>query len=1005
MVAVRLNLVARGPELSRLDRGLAEVLGGVGRVLFVRGDSGAGKTSLVTEFAARARASHPDLVVAVGRCDPQSGRDDAFLPFREVLQTLTGDASGAAPQDGTAPTDHPHRVRVLSRDTVAALGPSLVGLFIPGGALLANVGLMVARKKSEAGVRRLDEPPTVAVMDAAVDQDQILEQYVQVLRRLGQELPLLVVLDDLQWADTASLALLARIGRRLEGTKILVVGTFRTSDISVRDGADQHPLESVVNELSRQHGKIILDLETGQDGRAFIDAFLDQEPNTLGEDFRSTLHARTGGHPLFTVELVHHLQDHGGIAWRDGRGWMAVGDLDWAEFPARVEGVIGQRLARLSEPLLRSLTIAAVEGETFTAEVVARAQQTDLRSLVRDLSQTLTRGHHLVMAIGSERVGNQRLSRYRFSHVTVQHYLLQHLDEVESGFLHEDVALALEELYGPGNPRTLAPLARHFHLAGVPEKAMEYGERAGDRAAVAYANEDAVRHYTTALEWATDGSDRIRLLTARVAVHSLAGNAVAAEQDICALEELTVHSPDPRARAAVQLLRAGHGDHTGDYAESVAAAEAATAIFGSAGDVAGEARARVILGETFTSTQDYSAARESLSGGLDLARQTGDLALEARALSGLGAVADLTGDRAAGRQRFEQALAIHERGHSTSGVVTELLHLGVNSWRSNDLVDATTRLEEALELAQQIGARRLAGRAQANLGLVWSSRGDLEAGRHHLEQALALNREVGGPYAVARTLGLLGYVSRCLGDYPRSEVLEQEAIDLDRQVGDRQDEGFRLIHLGEVARNTGRDTEAEQIFGRALSLAAEIGDLDMAAGATIGMAALRLEQDATQEALTLATRAYEVSTELADVREQAESLVLMGHALGEVGDWAGARERYEPVLELDAEIMHPAALVGLAQVAVATGSFTEAGARIAPVVGQLLARELPGGAIDVPRLYAQAARVLMELGDDRAQSVRNTGREIVLEQAARFTDPGRRRLFLDGVPAHRELIS
>ncbi|NLG22274.1 MAG: ATP-binding protein, partial [Actinomycetales bacterium] len=93
---VRLNLVARDQELSRLGTAFAAVRGGDGQVLFVRGESGAGKTSLVTEFAARARADSPELVVAVGRCDPQSGRGDAFLPFREVLQTLTGDTAGTS---------------------------------------------------------------------------------------------------------------------------------------------------------------------------------------------------------------------------------------------------------------------------------------------------------------------------------------------------------------------------------------------------------------------------------------------------------------------------------------------------------------------------------------------------------------------------------------------------------------------------------------------------------------------------------------------------------------------------------------------------------------------------------------------------------------------------------------------------------------------------------------------------------------------------------------------
>ena len=704
-----------------------------------------------------------------------------------------------------------------------------------------------------------------------------------------------------------------------------------------------------------------------------------------------------------TYLRAHDLQDHGGIVWHDGQGWTAGDGLDWDELPARVEGVIGQRLARLPEALHRSLTIAAVEGETFTAEVVARAQQVDLRDLVRDLSGALTRRHRLVVATGVERVDGQRLSRYRFSHVTVQHYLLQHLDEVEAGFLHEDVGLAVEELYGADNAETLDPLARHFHLAGVPDKAMLYAERAGDRAAAAFANEDALRHYGRALEWALEDPDRIRLLTARVGVHVLAGDVEAAEQDIVSLEEIVSSSQDRAARASVLLLRAKHGDHTADYARAADDARAAATAYEGMGDAAGEARARVVLGEALTGRQDYAEARAELDRGLELARGAGESALEAKALAGLGIVADLTGDRATGRRCFEESLAIEQRDNRTSGVVTGLIHLGVNSWRSSDLVDGTERLQEALDLAQRIGARRLAGRAQANLGLLLSSRLQVEEGRRHLEEALVLNREVGGPYAVSRTIGLLGHADRILANYPSSEALEREALEIDREVGDRQDEGFRLANLGELARATGRIAEAQELFAQALALAEDIGDPDVEVLARIGLACVRLDQDLPAEALVFATQAHEECVRLGDPRADAEAQLVMGHAALVLGDLDGAAEHYADVLALDRQVIYPAATVGLAEVAVARGATDEGRQQIEQVVPRLLVRDLPG-VVDVPELYVRAAGVLRALGDPRVGRVLAVGRETLMEQADLFTDPDRRRRFLEGVRPHVDLL-
>src|SRR5690606_38146006 len=161
--------------------------------------------------------------------------------------------------------------------------------------------------------------------------------------------------DDLQWADTASTGLLFRLGRRVSNNRILVVGLYRPSDVALGRDHERHPLEPVVNELKRYHGDLEIDLEPAVTGRGqeFIDAFLDQEPNTLGADFRDSLHEHTGGHPLFTVELLRSLQESGHLH-RDATGsWVVDPGLDLSTMPSRVEGVIEERLGRLTENLRR----------------------------------------------------------------------------------------------------------------------------------------------------------------------------------------------------------------------------------------------------------------------------------------------------------------------------------------------------------------------------------------------------------------------------------------------------------------------------------------------------------------------------------------------------------------------------------------------------------------------------------------------------------------------------
>jgi hypothetical protein len=183
---------------------------------------------------------------------------------------------------------------------------------------------------------------------------------------------------------------------------------------------------------------------------------------------------------------------------QDKRG-VARPELDWSHFPKKAEGVIGERIGRLEKPEREILEAACVEGDGFTAEVVATVLGRDPREIVRDLGK-LDREQGLVSSTGIRRVGQQRLSSYVFRHHLVQQYLYQATDAPQRAYLHEDVAKALVTLYGDQDEEIWGPLAIHYRSAGDADLALHYSVLAGDRASRLYANADAVAHYTTALD-------------------------------------------------------------------------------------------------------------------------------------------------------------------------------------------------------------------------------------------------------------------------------------------------------------------------------------------------------------------------------------------------------------------------------------------------------------------------------------------------------------------------
>ena len=446
------------------------------------------------------KQAHPDLVVAWGSCNGYTGIGDPYLPFREILELLTGNVEVDA-LAGQLRRDHANRLwHTLPAAAQALLdvGSDLLDTFVSARGLLRRATAYAGDEA--AWVQHLQELVSRKITRPTDPRQQdLFEQYARVMQALARRSALLLILDDLQWADRGSTNLLLHLGRRLKGCRVLIVGAYRPADVAIGRGGERHPLEHVVGELQRDFGEIRLDLGHAE-GRLLVDALLDSEPNQLDEAFRAALYQQTGGHPLFTIELLRDMQERGELARDEAGRWIASPHLHWIRLPARVEGVIGERVGRLDARLREVLQVASVEGEEFTAEVVARVVGADEHEIVRQLSRELDQTHHLVRARGVRRDEGLRLSRYRFQHILIQRYLYHSLDDVERSYQHEAVGHALEVLYGTRLAEIAAQLVWHFEAAQMPAKAASYNDLAGDQARRSAALEEAVHYYQAALE-------------------------------------------------------------------------------------------------------------------------------------------------------------------------------------------------------------------------------------------------------------------------------------------------------------------------------------------------------------------------------------------------------------------------------------------------------------------------------------------------------------------------
>ncbi len=491
--------IGRELELAQLDEHLAAALTGEGRIAFVTGEAGRGKSALLAEFTRRAQLRYPDLIAAAGNCNAFSGVGDPFHPFREILDQLCGDVEGRW-RSGTITREQATRLWGMIPDTAQALvseGASLVNLIHSGPALLARAGVFATAEP--AWFLRLhqlvgDDGPS------RVQPDQLLYQFNAVLGVLAQRHPLLLILDDMQWADNSSLDLLFQLSRNLVGKPILILGAYRPSDAALdpasNDPARLTPYRLSVDELKRRSGQAEIDLgrlSTSAE-REFSDALIDREPNRLGEPFRVAFYQRTKGHPLFSIEMLQEMQDRGDLIRDEQGNWIVARQLEWERLPVRVEAVISQRINRLEEELRELLSAASVEGESFTVRLIARLLARDERWVLHQLAR-LQKEHRLVREISEVEVNGQRLTRYKFKHILFQQYLYEELSQGERRLLHGSIASGLQELYAGQEDDVMLSLAHHYTQAGQPGEAIPYLLAAGDRARTQNAFGEALNHY------------------------------------------------------------------------------------------------------------------------------------------------------------------------------------------------------------------------------------------------------------------------------------------------------------------------------------------------------------------------------------------------------------------------------------------------------------------------------------------------------------------------------
>jgi tetratricopeptide (TPR) repeat protein len=452
--------VGREPELSKLAAFLEQAVDGTGRVVFITGEPGIGKTTLSDEFLRRARAQYPSLSISRGRCVEQYGTGEAYLPFLDAMGALL---NGPARD----------RLASIMRTSAPTWCSQLPAAFSSTGAI-----------------------ETLQQETIGATKERMMREMGDALSVFATTSPVVLLLEDLHWADPSSVDLLRHLCQRIGNQRLLIAGTFRPEDVE----RSNHPLKTYKPEM--QAHRLCEEIALDSLSPAHIQEFLNVTfaPHNFPTEFATQIYDKTEGHPLFATSLLQYLHERGDIAKKNDQ-WLLtrpLAEMDM-EAPESVRSMISKQVHVLDEQQRRALQYASVEGQEFLSTVTASLlgmDEVDVEELLAQIEKT----HRLIVTCGEDDLPDGSLAtRYRFAHALYQNFLYDDLVAKRRVMLHRQAGEQLERHYGKRAPQIATQLALHFERGREFRRAIEFLIHAGDNATTLYGNSEANDHYTHAL--------------------------------------------------------------------------------------------------------------------------------------------------------------------------------------------------------------------------------------------------------------------------------------------------------------------------------------------------------------------------------------------------------------------------------------------------------------------------------------------------------------------------
>jgi len=840
------EMVGRGIELEKIREISKSIFNGKGGVVCISGEIGVGKTRLIQEVAKD--AYFQDTLLLSSNLSATT-KSIPYFPFREIIRALAYKECKECIK----------QIPEVYQMEITKIVPELSN----------------RAKKMEKGI-------------FMVDKYRLFEGIRRFLSIESSKRPLFILLDNIHWADDGSLELLYYLIRSLRESPVFFFLIFRIEE------SKEGNFQNILQLMSREglYKEIKLAPLRIADVALMLSLILDAKPSTRLIDY---IFNETGGNPFFIEELVKSLEENNALVWNKEE-WV-FDENRKVVIPYSLEGVVERKLSMIDSDAHRLIEYASVIGREFNFSLLREITGINEGQLFDLMDEIL--GMRLLKESGSE--------QYCFSEDLIREIVYQKISRGKLKRYHQIVGEKLLSLYKRHTNEVVEELANHFYLSGDRKKAVKYSIIAGDRARDAYANKDAIRFYTRAIE-SLDKTIKnravkeIECLKKRAEVLNLIGENKKAILDLKDAIKKSKLMGDKKEEADCLIALSKSYCHTAQYYEAIKKAEIALGIYKDLNDKKGKTNGLNDIGVAHWYLNEYQKALQFSKKALKIAKEIEDPELIAMITGNISIVYWSIG-------KYRKALEIYQ--HSLK-IIKEIGNLQIEGRALNNigLIYGTLgKYDKALEyyrsslkITKRIGDYGLEASNLNNTAIIYGTLGKYDKALEYYRSSLMITKNTGDYKVQAMSLNNICGIYCNRGDYDKALEFCKRSLKIAKDIGDRKTEGESIINTAIIFAEKRDFSIAEKYYNKAYSIAQKIDSKPLLAETLLSLSSLFLEKNNDTESKNKLKQALSIIRELGSKKLKAYEHCLSARLYTKEKKWQKAKSSFKKSILIFKEI-------------------------------------------------------------------------------------------------------